>query len=176
MPFVSFLGEDDTLEHIMRREPARYRPFVAFAQQVLAGPSALSAGERELLGAFVSALNGCAYCTGTHSAAAKAHGVDGKLVEALIADPAAMAAPARLRPLLAYARKLTQAPARLVQADADAVFAAGWDEQALSDVVAITALFAMANRLVDGHGVKGLPPAMNDMVGAYIAERGYVLP
>jgi len=37
--------------------------------------------------------------------------------------------------------------------DAQAVFAAGWDEQALYDAICVCALFNFMNRLVEGMGV-----------------------
>jgi uncharacterized protein YciW len=42
---------------------------------------------------------------------------------------------AKLKPILAYAEKLTLTPTRLTEADAAAVFAAGWSERALHDAV-----------------------------------------
>jgi hypothetical protein len=45
----------------------------------------------------------------------------------------------------------------MTQHDADAVFAAGWDEAALHDAVLTVCLFNFMNRLVEGHGVKGTP-------------------
>ena len=176
MPFVRFLSESGDLGELMAREPERYQPFVDFAQQVLTGRSELSKGDREMLGACVSALNQCAYCTGTHAAIAKAHGIDASLVNALVDDFDNASIDQKMRPLLHYARKVTEEPFRLTQADADAILAVGWSEQTVSDVVAIAALFAMANRLVDGHGIQALPPAMNDLVGERVAGQGYAIP
>jgi alkylhydroperoxidase family enzyme len=48
---------------------------------------------------------------------------------------------------------LTLAPSRMTPADAQAVFDAGWDEQALHDAVSVCALFNLMNRLVDGLGL-----------------------
>ena len=54
--------------------------------------------------------------------------------------------------LLRYVGKLTSNPSKITPADAEAVLAAGWDERALHDAVAVCALFNMMNRLVDGLG------------------------
>lgn len=43
----------------------------------------------------------------------------------------------------------------MVQADADAVFAAGWGEAELHDAILTICLFSFMNRLLEGHGVKG---------------------
>jgi hypothetical protein len=47
--------------------------------------------------------------------------------------------------LMANARKLTEHPARIAQADADAILAVGWDESAIFHTVAVTALFNFMN-------------------------------
>ena len=47
---------------------------------------------------------------------------------------------------------MTASPNDLTQADADAVFDAGWDEKALHDAIAVTARMCFMSRLVLGHG------------------------
>lgn len=59
----------------------------------------------------------------------------------------------KLRPLLAYVAKLNKLPSRLVAADAQAVYDAGWTEQALYEAVQVNAVFNMMNRIVEGTGV-----------------------
>ena len=58
-----------------------------------------------------------------------------------------------MKPLLRYVRKLTLASSRMTPAEAQAVFDARWDEQALHDAVSVCALFNLMNRLVDGLGL-----------------------
>ena len=48
-------------------------------------------------------------------------------------------------------------PARMVQADAAAVYAAGWSEAALFDAVQICCLFNLMNRIVEGAGITSHP-------------------
>jgi hypothetical protein len=57
-----------------------------------------------------------------------------------------------MRPVLSFVRKLTLSPSRVTSADAEAVFAGGWDDHALHDAAAICGLFNLMNRLVDGLG------------------------
>lgn len=157
MPFFSWLPENAGVRHVMLHQPRRYLPVCGtFTQEIMRGPSALSVAERELIAAYVSALNACHYCSGAHKAFALDSGVAEAVFDALVQQgPEAAPVDAKLRPILAYAKKLTQTPSRLTQGDADAVVAAGWPEQALSDAVAVVALFNFYNRLVDGHGVRG---------------------
>ncbi len=156
MPFFDFLPDDATVRDIMFQQPERFLPICGvFTQDVMRGPSHLSVAEREIVATYTSGLNQCQYCTGAHSAFAADHGVDPVLFDGLMADLDSAPVDDRLKPILHYVRKLTLSPSRMTQADADAVFAAGWDEQALGDAVAICALFNFYNRLVDGHGVRG---------------------
>jgi alkylhydroperoxidase family enzyme len=76
------------------------------------------------------------------------------------------------RLLLAYARKLTLSPARMTQADADAVFAAGWSERALHDAALTVCLFNFMNRLLDGHGCKGAAE-IYAVRGKVLMDEGY---
>jgi hypothetical protein len=98
-------------------------------------------------------LNACTFCLGSHRIYAEALGVEPGLIEALLQDPATAPIDPDMRPLLAYVAKLNTLPSRLVQADADAVFAAGWDEAGLFHAIQVCAAFNLFNRLVEGAGV-----------------------
>jgi hypothetical protein len=65
----------------------------------------------------------------------------------------------KLKPVLAYVRKLTLTPTRMTADDAQAVYAAGWDEQALFDAISVCALFNFMNRIVEGSGLRANPLA-----------------
>ncbi len=87
-------------------------------------------------------------------------------------NPATASVPDRLCPILSYVEKLTRIPDRMTQADADAVFATGWNEQALHDVVSVCALFNFMNRLVEGMGLKG-DPGYAGIAARALHESGY---
>jgi uncharacterized peroxidase-related enzyme len=123
----------------------------------LRDPSPLTVAERELIAAYVSGLNACTYCHGAHTVAATAFGIDESVFADLMADLDTATVDGRIKPILAYVRKLTLSPARMVEADAEAVYAAGWDEQALFDAVSVCALFNFMNRIVEGSGIKRNP-------------------
>ncbi|MEO1710570.1 MAG: hypothetical protein AAFR70_09900 [Pseudomonadota bacterium] len=53
--------------------------------------------------------------------------------------------------------KLTTAPATVTQNDTDKIISAGWDVAAVSEAAFIASLYAMVNRIVDGHGMKATP-------------------
>jgi uncharacterized protein YciW len=79
----------------------------------------------------------------------------------------------RLKPILRYVKKLTESPSRMVPADAEAVYAAGWDDGALFHAIAICAYFNLMNRIVEGSGCSAGESYFRD-AGRRLAEKGYM--
>ncbi len=173
MPFLRKLPPSASLLEVFKAYPDTCRPLIEFHEVLLRGPSPFTDMERELIAAFVSRLNHCRYCHGVHSATAERLGAAPGLTEQLIESVELLDAPPKLRPVLSYARKLTHSPSSLTQADADAIYAAGWDDTALYHVAAVTALFNFMNRLVEGLGIE-LNPAYAKGAAQRLADRGYL--
>ena len=89
-------------------------------------------------------------------------------------DPENAAVDARLKPLLAFVRKLATTPSEMSQADAAAVFEAGWYEQALHDAICATARAAFMQRLVEGHGFTPMSRPAAAERGKRRVEQGFV--
>jgi len=114
----------------------------------------LSIGQRELIAAYTSGVNACQYCHGSHTRAAEYFGIETGLIDQLLTDLNAANVDESFKPILKYVHKLTRDPSRMTQADADAVFNAGWSERALYDAVQVCALFKLMNRFVEGLGIE----------------------
>ena len=153
MSYLPSLPAGAALVDVFRAYPDTAGPLLDYHEVLLRGPSPLTVAERELIAAYVSAVNSCGYCHGVHTATAAAFGIAEETLTALLTDLDTAPLEERLKPLLAYVGKLTRTPARMIEADAAAVFAAGWDERALHDAVSVCALFNFMNRLVDGLGI-----------------------
>ncbi len=153
MPLFPSLGDNPHLADVAKSWPKGIGPLLAYHDAILRGESELSIAERELIAAYVSGLNACQFCFGAHKIYAKVFGVEEGLIDALIADPATAPVEDKLRPVLAYVKKLTTLPSRLVEADAQAVYRAGWSEAGLYDAVQVCALFNFMNRIIEGTGV-----------------------
>lgn len=158
MPNYPGLSHDDYLEALFRRHSRGVKPILELHDAVMREPSELDIATRELIAAFVSGLNACAFCHGAHSLMAQAFGVDAELVERLVSDgPDAAPVAPELRPLLRFVAKLTREPARVTASDAKAVLEAGWSEAALHDAVLTAALYAFMNRILDAAGIAPKP-------------------
>ena len=138
---------------ILQRYPARAALMLRLIDDILRGDSPLSVAEREMIFAYGSAQNACGYCYDSHRPVAAAFGIDDGVFDALMQGIDGAPVEDRLKPILRFVQKLTLTPSRMAQADADAILAAGWDEQALVDVVSICAVQNFFNRFVDGVGV-----------------------
>ena len=150
---IPSLPEGAGLAEVYRAFPDKMAPLSEYQNRVMRGASDLGIAERELLAAYVSGLNACGFCHGAHTVHAKAFGIDVSDIEAMMEDMAAAPVDEKLKPLLAYAGKLTRTPAQMTEADAEAVYDAGWSEAALFDAIQVCGLFNLMNRMLEGTGV-----------------------
>ena len=173
MAFTSYIDDPGRVDQIFRHHPDIYRPFAEANARLMRGPSDLTEAERELIGAYSSALGDCDYCAGAHWETARLFGVEEGVLEAMVADLDASPLNDKSRALMAFIRKLCLDGPRMIQADADAVYAAGWSEEALHDAIAVSSFFAFMNRLVQGHGFRA-DASQFGARGRMHFERGYL--
>ncbi len=153
MPKLPSLPEGAHLSELFRQFPESKDTLMAFTEVVMRGAGDLDIGTREMIAAYVSGLNRCTFCHGSHAIYAQAFGIGEDVLEALLEDEEKAPVSEKLKTLLGYLKKLNTLPPRIVQADIDAVLAAGWTEKALFEAVQIAGMFNMMNRIVEGTGV-----------------------
>jgi uncharacterized peroxidase-related enzyme len=144
------------------------------ADVLLCGPSSLTRGERELIGAYVSSGNECEYCTRSHASTARHLLGERRVVvdEVLCGNQASL--DEKMRALLAIAGKVRRDGREVTAEDVAAARAAGADDKAIHDTVLIAAMFCMANRYVEGLGTRTpQDEAVYEASGAYRAAHGY---
>lgn len=153
MALFPSLPETPHLADVYRRFPEHVKPLLVYHDLLLRGESPLTIGERELIATYVSGLNACQFCYGAHKLYSEVFGFDEEVVDAMVQDLSRAPIDEKLKPLLRYAGKLKDLPSSLSDADAEAVYAAGWSERALFDAIQIAALFNYMNRIIEGTGV-----------------------
>jgi uncharacterized peroxidase-related enzyme len=139
------------------------------------GKSSFSNAEKEMMAAYVSGLNACQFCYGSHVAVAEQFGVNPDLITNLVEDLDSANIKESLKPVFKYLKKLTQESSKITESDAQKVYDFGWTEEDLHQVILIGCLFNFYNRLLDGHGVKG-KPAIYAIGGEVLSKRGYGVP
>jgi len=173
------LGLDETLfpgiNGPLRYRPETGKPLLELAEVLLRGPHPLTAGERELIAAYVSGLNECTFCCSSHSAFAAAQLPEGMpLVDQVRADLDTAPVSPKLRALLRIAGAVRD-DGRKVTADlVDAARAEGATDLEVHDTVLIAAAFCMYNRYVDGLATLAPgDPARYEQAAQRIMTEGY---
>ncbi len=143
-----------------------------FTHETMRGPSAWSVAERELMAAYISELNGCAFCIGAHTAVASGAFGDKSKVDSVLADLETAPVEEPLRETLRMLKKVTLG--RPVNAgDMDIVLAAGASREQIEDALAVCFAFNVTNRLADAFGFF-VPDAEAFKAGAkYLLKHGY---
>lgn len=154
MTFLPSLSKTASLPDLFKCFPRRGALLLRLIEDILQGESAFSPAQRELFFAYGSAVNSCNFCADSHIAVADAFGLDEALLGQLIVDIDTAEVDERIKPVFKYIKKLTETPSRMSEADAQTIYAAGWDEQAFFDVVSIGGLHNLMNRVVDGCGIE----------------------
>jgi uncharacterized peroxidase-related enzyme len=172
MPSFPNLGRNATVPDIFRMSPDASGNLMELHEVLMRGDSPLSPGERELIAAYVSALNECRYCRGVHTQTAVAFGFQENTISELLDDIESADIDEKMKPLLQFSRKLTLKPSSITDSDSDAVYQTGWDERALHHTIMVTCIFNFMNRLLEGHGVHGHEGIFKDR-GMMLKEHGY---
>ena len=104
--------------------------------------------DRELAAAAASRVNGCLYCASVHSRAATELSGRRDDVQRLLDDGIDSEQDERWTAVIEAAAALTATPSRFAPAHVAALKAAGFDDQAIVDVIQSAAFFNWANRLM----------------------------
>jgi uncharacterized peroxidase-related enzyme len=174
--YARVTGPDNNVDNIMMMHslrPHTMEAHMAVYKYVLHhGANTIPKWFLEAIGVWVSQLNTCGYCVDHHFAGMKRLLADDPRSDALrsaiaAGDISAMPLDAREQAAMIYAKKLTHTPAGMVEADVQALRAAGWEDGEVLEINQVTAYFCYANRTVLGLGcstdgdVIGLSPNNN---------------
>jgi uncharacterized peroxidase-related enzyme len=136
---------------LLEFRPETAKPLLELAEVLLRGPSTLTRGERELIGAAVSRGNGCVFCANSHSAIAAELLPGGEpLVEEVCRNWENADITPKLKALLTIAMATRESGGAVTAAHVETAKAAGASEIEIHDTVLIAAAFCMFNRYVDG--------------------------
>lgn len=148
-----------------------------FADTLLSGTESFSAGERELVAAYVSSLNECTFCQASHAAIAGCHLGDEEVVAVAVKDPDLAPISSKVRALLRLAAKVQQSGRAVQDGDVAQARAEGATDRDIHDTVLIAAAFCMFNRYVDG--LQASTPTDSSYYrerGRNVAANGYSTP
>ena len=176
MTYINLGNELPGIVSLLAYRPETAQPLEQLAEVLLRGPSTLERGERELIAAYVSELNGCGFCASSHGACAAAQLPEGTdLVGQVHADPDTASISAKLKALLRIAAAVRESGHAVKPEDIDSARVTGATDLEIHDTVLIAAVFSMFNRYVDGLAtITPADPAVYAQSAERIVAHGYL--
>jgi len=134
---------------VLARRPDEFRAFFAYHDVLMEKAGGLSKAEREMIVVATSALNRCQYCVVAHGAILRIRARKPLLADQVATNYLKADLTVRERALLDFACKVATESYAVGDADFDAMRAHGFDDEEIWDAAAITAFFALSNRLAN---------------------------
>ncbi|MGM0387285.1 MAG: peroxidase-related enzyme [Natrinema limicola] len=127
-------------------KPSHFRAFFQY-HDALVEDTALAREEIEMIVVAVSGVNHCYYCNVAHGALVRIYAEDPTLADQLVANYRTADISEAHHTMLDVAVKLTERPAEVEPADLEALREAGFSEEAIWDIAAVTAFYNLSNRM-----------------------------
>ncbi len=125
----------------------KLRAFTEMYNDLMLGESGLSKLEREMIAVTVSSINFCHYCLTAHGAAVRQLSGEPSFGEQIAQNWRVAKLDRRQTAMLEFATKLTEHPAKIVEADRQALREAGFSDRDIWDIASVAGFFAMSNRV-----------------------------
>ena len=131
----------------LAHRPDEFRAFFAYHDAVMLRDGNLTKAEREMIVVATSAANDCTYCVIAHGAILRIHAKNPLLADQVAINYQAAELADRQRAMLDFAVKLARDPQAICRSDHDRLREHGFNAEDIWDIGAITALFALSNRM-----------------------------
>jgi uncharacterized peroxidase-related enzyme len=132
---------------VLARRPDEFRAFFAYYDALITKESGLSKAEKEMIVVATSAANHCTYCVVAHGALLRIFSNNPLLGDQVAINHRNADLSPRERAMLDAAMKLAREPQCFGEDDVEALLAHGFTREDVWDIGAITAFFALSNRM-----------------------------
>lgn len=133
----------------LANKPEEFRAFFAYHDALMANPSSLTAGEKEMIVVATSGLNQCLYCVVAHGAILRIREKNPQISEQLATNYRRADITDRQRTMLDYAVKVSRNSHEIDESDRQNMLDSGFSADEIWEIGAISAFFAMSNRLAN---------------------------
>ena len=131
----------------MAHRPAELRAFLAYHDALMDSDVGLTRAEREMVVVATSAARDCTYCVVAHGAILRVRARDPLLADLVATNHRHAPVTDRQRAMLDFALKVSLVPETVEEPDFAVLRGHGFDDEAIWDIAAVTAFFAMSNRM-----------------------------
>jgi uncharacterized peroxidase-related enzyme len=138
----------------LARRPDEFRAFFAYHDALMDKEGGLTKAEREMIVVATSAANQCQYCVIAHGAILRIRAKNPLIADQIAVNYRKADITPRQRAMLDFAMKVSRAAEEVSEADFAAVSAHGFSDDDVWDIAAISAFFALSNRLANVTGMR----------------------
>ncbi len=134
-----------TLAH----RPDEFRAFFAYHDALMLKEGGLTKAEREMIVVATSGANDCVYCVVAHGAILRVYAKNPLVADQIATNYRKADITPRQKAMLAFALKVALASADIADDDFAALRAHGFSDEDIWDIGAISAFFALSNRMAN---------------------------
>jgi uncharacterized peroxidase-related enzyme len=129
--------------------PDEFRAFFAYHDALMERDSGLSKAEREMIVVATSSANSCHYCVIAHGAILRIRAKNPQIADQIAVNYRKADITPRQRAMLDFAMKVSREAHLVSEADFTELAAHGFGEGDIWDIAAISAFFALSNRMAN---------------------------
>jgi uncharacterized peroxidase-related enzyme len=133
----------------LAHRPDEFRAFFAYHDALMDKDSGLTKAEREMIVVATSAANQCQYCVVAHGAILRIRAKNPLIADQIAVNYRKADITPRQRAMLDFAMKVSRAAEEISDADFVALAAHGFSDDDIWDIAAISAFFALSNRMAN---------------------------
>lgn len=138
----------------LAHRPDEFRAFFAYHDALMLRESGLSKGDKEMVIVATSGANRCLYCVVAHGALLRIYEKKPLVADQVAVNHAKADISPRQAAMLDFAMKVALDSAAVGEADYAALREHGFTDEDAWDIVAITALFGLSNRLANAFSIR----------------------
>jgi uncharacterized peroxidase-related enzyme len=134
--------------------PDEFRAFFAFHDALMDKDGGLTKAEREMIVVATSAANQCHYCVIAHGAILRIRAKNPQIADQIAINYQKADITPRQRAMLDFAMKVSRDSQNITEADFADVAGHGFSNDDIWDIAAISAFFALSNRMASFTGMR----------------------
>jgi len=139
---------------VLAHRPDEFRAFFAYHDALMERADGLTKAEREMIVVATSAANACEYCVIAHGALVRIYSKRPQLADQIAVNYRSADLSDRERMLLDFAVQVAVDSGSVEASDIEEMRAAGFSDDEIWDIGAISAFFGMSNRLAAVTGMR----------------------
>jgi uncharacterized peroxidase-related enzyme len=139
---------------ILAYRPDEFRAFFAYHDALMDKDSGLTKAEREMIVVATSSANQCHYCVVAHGAILRIRAKNPQIADQIAINYRKADITPRQRAMLDFAMKVSRAAEEISEQDFADVSRHGFSDDDIWDIAAISAFFALSNRMANVTGMR----------------------